>query len=65
MIMTGGTDSKHFAKISRNVYRFAGFRFTSENLAGMHGNNESLDVKAYLDGIDFYIELIRNFNTEV
>ncbi|MBQ4244679.1 MAG: M20/M25/M40 family metallo-hydrolase, partial [Clostridia bacterium] len=65
MIMTGGTDSKHFARISKNVYRFAGFRFSGENIAGMHGNNESLDVQAYLDGIDFYIELIRNFNTGV
>ncbi|MBQ6263817.1 MAG: M20/M25/M40 family metallo-hydrolase [Clostridia bacterium] len=65
MVMTGGTDSKHFAKISKNVYRFAGFRFTPENLAGMHGNNEAVGVKAYLDGIDFYIELIRNFNRGV
>lgn len=57
-IMTGGTDSKHFAKICPNVYRFAGIRFTDENRAGMHGNNESLSVENYYKGIDFYVELM-------
>lgn len=59
-IMNGGTDSKHFARICPNVYRFAGIRFTDENRAGMHGNNESLSVENYYKGIDFYIELIRS-----
>lgn len=59
-IMTGGTDSKHFAKICPNVFRFGGFRFTDENRAGMHGNNEFLSVENYYSGIDFYIELLRN-----
>ncbi len=60
LIMTGGTDSKHFARISPNVYRFAGFCFTKEDMGGMHGNNETLGVQSFLDGIDFYIELLRN-----
>lgn len=61
-VMNGGTDSKHFCRICKNVYRFAGFRFTSEERAAMHGNDERLQTKSYLDGIRFYIRLLLNIN---
>lgn len=62
-VMNGGTDSKHFTRICENVYRFAGFRFTSEERASMHGNDETLKVSSYQDGIRFYIRLLENLNT--
>ena len=61
-VMNGGTDSKHFAAVWPNVYRFAGFRFTAEERAGMHGNDERLSVKSYLDGVRFYRKLLENLN---
>ena len=61
-VMNGGTDSKHFTSICKNVYRFAGFRFTSEERAGMHGNDERLSVKSYLDGVRFYMKLLQNIS---
>ena len=61
-VMNGGTDSKHFTRICANVYRFAGFRFTDTERAAMHGNDESLQVNSYHDGIRFYIRLLENIN---
>jgi carboxypeptidase PM20D1 len=61
-VMNGGTDSKHFAAVFENVYRFAGFRFTAEERAGMHGNDEHLSVRSYLDGVRFYCKLLENLN---
>lgn len=61
-VMNGGTDSKHFAAVWPNVYRFAGFRFTAEERVGMHGNNERLSVASYLDGVRFYRKLLENLN---
>lgn len=61
-VMNGGTDSKHFAAVFENVYRFAGFRFTAEERAGMHGNDERLSVTSYLDGVRFYRKLLENLS---
>ena len=61
-VMNGGTDSKHFAAICENVYRFGGFRFTDEERAAMHGNDEKLKTESYLDGIQFYMKLLLNLN---
>ena len=59
-VMNGGTDSKHFTRICDNVYRFAGFRFNNEERAAMHGNDETLRVQSYLDGVQFYIKLLQS-----
>ena len=59
-VMNGGTDSKHFTRICKNVYRFAGFRFSNEERAGMHGNDETLRTQSYLDGVRFYIKLLQS-----
>ena len=59
-VMNGGTDSKHFTRICDKVYRFAGFRFTNEERAAMHGNDETLRTQSYLDGVRFYIKLLQS-----
>jgi len=61
-LMTGGTDSKHFASLCPHVYRFAGFDFTGEERAGVHVADEHLSVRAYLKGVKFYEQLLRAFN---
>ncbi|MBQ7548732.1 MAG: M20/M25/M40 family metallo-hydrolase, partial [Clostridia bacterium] len=58
-VMSGGTDSKHFAKVCSNVYRFAGLEFSAEERASVHGKDEGLRVESFLRGIDFYTELIK------
>jgi carboxypeptidase PM20D1 len=56
----GGTDSKHFTGLTRNVYRFSPFRAGPEDLALAHGTNERISIEDYAHGIAFYIQLIRN-----
>ncbi|MBR1811171.1 MAG: M20/M25/M40 family metallo-hydrolase [Clostridia bacterium] len=59
-VMSGGTDSKHFTEICSNVFRFAGFRFTSAERRAMHGVDEHLSADAYLKGVTFYIQLMKS-----
>lgn len=54
----GGTDSKHFAGIAEDVYRFAPLRYAPELAAGVHGTNERIPVDDYRDMIRFYIRLM-------
>ena len=63
-VMNGGTDARHFSKICKNVYRFAGFRFSEAERASMHGNDEKLEINSYLDGVHFYVKLLMNLNEE-
>jgi carboxypeptidase PM20D1 len=57
------TDSRFYAPISENVFRFLPIRLTSEDLARMHGANERLSVKQYEDAIRFYRLLMVNTAT--
>ena len=61
-VMNGGTDAKHFSSICDNVYRFGGFRFSAEERASMHGNDERLKTESYLRGVRFYVKLLMNLN---
>lgn len=61
-LMLGGSDSKHYGKLSRDIYRFVPFRIGSEDIAMAHGTNERIAVKNYGEIIDFYIRLILNSN---
>ena len=61
-VMTGGTDSKHFTRICDKVYRFGGFRFNDAERAAMHGNDETLRVDSFLDGVSFYVKLLENIS---
>ena len=51
------TDSKHYAEISEDVYRFV---FMDLDPALIHGTNERISIENYLDAIRFYIQLIKN-----
>jgi len=57
-VQNGGTDSRHFTRISRGVYRFTPFAMAREVRDTLHARNERMLVSSYLDGIDFYRALI-------
>lgn len=57
-IQNGATDSRHFTRISRGVYRFSPFDVTREERDGLHARNETLHVDSWLRGIEFYRGLI-------
>ncbi len=59
-LMLGSTDSKHFQDITENTYRFFPVRMTNELLGTVHGINERIGVKDYMETISFYETMLSN-----
>lgn len=57
-LMVQASDSRHFAKISRNIYRFMPFAISADQLRSIHGADESLDLSCLSAGVEFYRHLI-------
>jgi carboxypeptidase PM20D1 len=54
------TDSRHFAVLTKDVYRFAPMILKGDDMARLHGINERIAVDNYLQMIKFYRQLIMN-----
>ncbi|KAI4843209.1 putative vacuolar carboxypeptidase Cps1 [Aureobasidium sp. EXF-8845] len=54
------TDTRHYLKLTRNVYRFS--PLTEETAKGAHTVDERIDMGAHLGAVKFYYELIRNMD---
>ena len=52
------TDSRHYAGIAADVYRFEPFRVTPEDLTRIHGSNERVSLGNYADAIRFFATLM-------
>lgn len=61
-VMNAATDSRHFAAICKEVYRFAGFVFSDKQRESIHSADEFMPVDAYLKGIEFYTAFLRSLN---
>ena len=59
-LVVGATDARHFAPLSRNVYRFLPVTIHDADLARFHGTNERVAVKDYFEAIRFYRTLLVN-----
>jgi len=59
-LVVGATDSRHFTKISPNVYRFVPYKITPKNLDCFHGIDERVPVSEFENAIRFYRQLILN-----
>jgi carboxypeptidase PM20D1 len=59
-LLSGGTDTKHFQKLSPNVYRFIPVAVTAGDLERIHGTNERVSVQDYAGAVRFYAQLVRN-----
>ena len=59
-LMLGGTDSRHYAPIADNTFRFSPVRANSDDLKRFHGTNERLSIEGYAEMIRFYRRLIEN-----
>jgi carboxypeptidase PM20D1 len=58
-LLAGATDSRHYARLSPNVYRFHPMRLRNEDLARLHGTNERIGVRNYAEVVRFYAQLMR------
>jgi carboxypeptidase PM20D1 len=54
----GGSDAKHYYNICDNIYRFAPYEMTGEDMSMIHGANEKISIANYRRMIEFYYRMI-------
>ena len=59
-LVMGGTDSKYYAQVSPNVFRFSAAPMAADALERVHGTNERISVEGLATNVRFYARLIRN-----
>ncbi|MGD1934677.1 MAG: M20 family peptidase [Candidatus Phaeomarinobacter sp.] len=57
-LTVAGTDSKHYAKVADDAYRFLPFIVTAEDIVTIHGTNERLSIDNLVRGADFFTQLL-------
>ena len=57
-VMTGATDSSFFSEICDNCVRFGPVVFGPEQMKGMHGLDENIEIKCLPGAVNFYKNLI-------
>ncbi|MBR5343241.1 MAG: M20/M25/M40 family metallo-hydrolase [Oscillospiraceae bacterium] len=63
-VMTGATDARFYQEISENVIRFAPVVYGPEQMKGMHGVNENIEIACLPGAVDFYRNLIAGLSGE-
>ena len=58
-MMLGASDSRYFAEVSKNIYRFAPIIVNPEEMASVHGLNERTRIEDFKRGMTFYYQLIK------
>ncbi|KAI2620872.1 peptidase family M20/M25/M40 [Xylaria nigripes] len=59
-LMTGNTDTRHYLNLTPNIYRWVPMR--QGHALNSHTIDERIDMKAHLEIVRFYYDLIRNFD---
>ena len=59
-LVLGATDSRHYTRLSKHVYRFLPIRLGPDDLQRIHGTNERIGVEDYGAVVEFYARLLRN-----
>jgi carboxypeptidase PM20D1 len=61
-LVVGGTDAKHYASLSDNIFRFmpVGVSRSAKDLTRIHGTDERIHGDAYLGQIRFFMHFIRS-----
>lgn len=58
-VVVGATDSRQYAALSPNIYRFLPTEINQEDIESIHGSNERLAVGNYPVMVRFYVALLR------
>jgi carboxypeptidase PM20D1 len=59
-LVLGATDARHYAGLTKDIYRFLPQRTGREELKRYHGTDERISLDNYAGAIAFYYELIRS-----
>lgn len=57
-VVTGGTDARFYDEVCDNCVRFSPVCFGPEQMAGMHGLNENIEVGTLPAAVDFYKAIV-------
>jgi len=58
-LVTGATDTVHYADLSEDIYRFLGARLSMDEVAGFHGTDERTRIEAFADAVRISTEILR------
>ena len=58
-VVTGGTDARFFDSVCDSCVRFSPVNYGPEQLAGMHGLNENIEIGCLPGAVDYYKTIIR------
>ncbi len=61
-LVVGATDARHYAKLTRHVYRFAPLPLGPDDLDRLHGVDERIAVGDYLRAVRWYAQAIRQLS---
>jgi carboxypeptidase PM20D1 len=59
-LLVAAADSRHYASLTKNIYRFLPITLRSEDARRHHGINERISLQDYERCVRFYVQLIRN-----
>jgi carboxypeptidase PM20D1 len=59
-LLSGATDTRHYRRVSQNVFRFIPMRMKPKDLERLHGTNERVGIENYGEIVRFYAQLLRN-----
>jgi carboxypeptidase PM20D1 len=60
-LVVGGTDARHYERLTENIYRFLPIRLEGSDLGRLHAAYERISRRGFADVIRFYCRLIKNF----
>ena len=63
-VMTGATDARNYERICDSVVRFAPVVYGPEQMKGMHGINENIEISCLPGAVDFYRSLIQSVRNQ-
>ena len=59
-LLVAGTDSRHYANLTRNIFRFVPITIGPKDAGRFHGIDERIAIGDYERCIRFYVQLMRN-----
>ncbi len=61
-LVLGGTDARHYARLTRNALRFTPILMSKEDVGSVHGVNEKLSIDECSRMVGFYIAYIEELS---
>lgn len=58
-MMIGASDAKHYNKVAKDAYRYLPVEMEEDGLERMHGTNERIKKEAFINVVNFYVDLMK------